>query len=368
MNTESPDVNEFEQIAGSKDISQLIRSNTVHYWMAMKNRIDLCGLEPYLSYQGMLAGDPHAGNFGVLPLRSVDGTRKMRYVNLDFDDAGRGPFVLDFIRFMIASKATDRQAKRRPQEVAYLKGLSGKEIDPPKQVHDLLRMPVSEYDRLASEYLRKRCSDKGFIFKAGEIEPYTAKIDRANIEGVFQKVKVVDMGIRPLARGGSAGDLRIWVLIENADNGRNIMELKQYEEPATAKYQPQPAPQQRLNEIRLAFWPELDGSDYDLVELSGGALFWVREKRVSLINVPYSSKKAKKLDFMNELEIYDANQLGLAHGRQPDAHRYHTAIKADPEAFHRVSERIEKAYLDVAERAFEATSILLYSSGGTVDD
>ena len=55
--------------------------------------------------------------------------------------------------------------------------------------------------------------------------------------------------------------------IENADNGRNIMELKQYEEPATAKYQPQPAPQQRLNEIRLAFWPELDGSDYDLVEL-----------------------------------------------------------------------------------------------------
>jgi hypothetical protein len=95
-------------------------------------------------------------------------------------------------------------------------------------------------------------------------------------------------------------------------------------------------------------------------------LFWVREKRVSLINVPYSSKKAKKLDFVNELEIYDANQLGLAHGRQPDAHRYHTAIKADPEAFHSVSERIEKAYLDVAERAFEATSILLYSSGGTV--
>ena len=63
---------------------------------------------------------------------------------------------------------------------------------------------------------------------------------------------------------------------------------------------------------------------------SGGGLFWVREKRVSLIDVPYSSKKAKKLDFLDELEIYDANQLGLAHGRQPDAHRYHAAIKADP--------------------------------------
>ena len=320
----------------------------------MRHQIDLCGLKPYLSYQGMLAGDPHAGNFGVLPLRSVDGTRKMRYVNVDFDDAGHGPFVLDFIRFVIASKATDNEIKRRPQEKAYLKGLSGKEIDPPKKVHELLHMPVSEYDALATEYLRKRSSDKGFIFKADEIEPYTAKIDRASIEGVFQRAKVVDIGIRPLARGGSAGDLRIWVLIEAADSGRKIMELKQYEEPATAKYQPQPAPQQRLKEIRLAFWPDLDGSDYDLVELSGGGLFWVREKRVSLIDVPYSSKEAKKLDFLDELEIYDANQLGLAHGRQSDAHRYHAAIKADPEAFHQASEPIEKAYLDIAKKAFGA--------------
>ncbi len=133
------------------------------------------------------------------------------------------------------------------------------------------------------------------------------------------------------------------------------MELKQYDEPATAKYQAQPAPQQRLNEIRLAFWPDLDGSDYDLVELRGGGLFWVREKRVSLINVPYSSKEAKKLDFLDELEIYDANQLGLAHGRQSAAHHYRAKIKADPEAFHQASEMVEKAYLDLAKKAFGAS-------------
>jgi hypothetical protein len=354
MNTEPTDVSKFEQVGESKDLSQLVRSNTVHYWTAMKHQIDLCGLEPYLRYQGVLAGDPHAGNFGVLPLRSVDGTRKMRYVNVDFDDAGRGPFVLDFIRLMIASKATDREAKRRLQEEAYLKGLSGKETEPPKKVHDLLRMSAAEYDTHATEYLRKRCSDKGFIFKVGEIEPYTAKIDRARIEGVFQKAKVVDIGIRPLARGGSAGDLRFWVLVENENGGQSIMELKQYEEPATAKYQSQPSPQQRLKEIRLAFWPELDGSDYDLVELLGSGLFWVREKRVSLIDAPYSSKKTKKLDFLNELEVYDANQLGLAHDRQPGAHRYHEAIKADSETFYHVSRRVEKVYLDIARKAFGA--------------
>jgi hypothetical protein len=320
----------------------------------MKNQIDLGGLKPYLGYKGMLAGDPHAGNFAVLPLRAVNGSRKMRYVNVDFDDAGRGPFVLDFIRFVIASKATDSEIKRRPQEKAYLKGLSGKEIDPPKKVRDLLDMPVSQYDAMATEYMRKRSSDNGFIFKEGEIQRYTAKIDRTSIERVFLKVKVIDVGIRPVERGGSAGDLRIWVLIEAAGAQRRIMELKQYEEPATAKYQPQPAPQQRLKEIRLAFWPGLDGSDYDLVGLRGGGLFWIREKRVSLIDVPYSSKEPKKLDFLDELEIYDANQLGLAHSHQPDADRYHAAIKADPEAFHQATEPVEKAYLDIAKKAFAA--------------
>jgi hypothetical protein len=355
MNTESTDVDKFEQVGVSKDLSQLVRSNTVHYWTAMKrHQIDLSGLEPYLGYQGMLAGDPHTGNFGVLPLRSVDGTCKMRYVNLDFDDAGRGPFVLDFIRFVIAAKATGRDIRRRPQEDAYFKGLSGKCIDPPKKVCDLLLMAVSEYEALTTGYLRKRCSDKGFIFKAGEIEPYTATIDRGSIGNIFRKAKVVDIGIRPEARGGSAGDLRIWVLIENADGGRKIMELKQYEEPATAKYQSQPAPRRRLKEIRLAFWPDLDGSDYDLIEVGGGGLFWIREKRVSLIDIPYSSEQAKKLDFLEDLEIYDANQLGLAHGRQSDAHHYHAAIKADPEAFHHIGARVEKAYLDIAKQALEA--------------
>ena len=355
MDKESTDVDKFEQVGVSKDLSQLVRSNTVHYWTTMKcRRIDLAGLERYLGYQGMLAGDPHAGNFGVMPLRSAEGTRKMRYVNVDFDDAGRGPFALDFIRFVIAAKATDRDIRRRPQEDAYFKGLSGGHFGPPKKVRDLLRMPVSEYNGLAAAYVRKRSSDHGFIFEEGEIEPYTAKIEPESIRNIFREAKVVDIGIRPEARGGSAGTLRIWVLLENADGARKIMELKQYDEPATAKYQPQPPPRDRLKEIRLVFWPDLDGSDYDLVELRGGGLFWIREKRESLINIPYSSEQAKKLDFLEELVIYDAYQLGLAHGRQSDAHHYRAAIKADPEAFHHVGARIEKAYLDIAAQALAA--------------
>ena len=318
----------------------------------MKHTIDLAGLKPYLGYEGMLAGDPHAGNFAALPLRTLDGPRKMRYVNVDFDDCGRGPFVLDFIRFVIASKANHKEVKRRELEKTYHQGLAGKEIDPPKKVRHLLAMPVADYDAMAAEYLRKRSTGKGFIFKSGEIEPYDAKIRRSEIESLFPGDKVIDIGIRPEARGGSAGELRIWVILEHQRGGRRLMELKQYDEPATAKYQPQPSPQQRLKEIRLAFWPHLDGSDYDLTAIRGAGLFWIREKRVALVDLPYSSDDKKQIDFLDELEIYDANQLGLAHGRQRWAGDYRASIDASPEAFHGSTEPVAKAYLAIASEAF----------------
>src|SRR5262249_43253501 len=165
---------------------------------------------------------------------------------------------------------------------------------------------------------------------------------------LFPGDKVIDLGIRPEARGGSTGELRIWVIVENQPGGRRLMELKQYDEPATAKYQPQPGPRPRLQEIRSAFWPHLDGSDYDLIEISGAGLFWIRQKRVALIDLPYSSEDKKQVDFLDELEIYDANHLGLAHGRQHGAGDYRASIEENPEAFHDRTEPVAKEYLAIA--------------------
>ena len=60
----------------------------------------------------------------------------------------------------------------------------------------------------------------------------------------------------------------------------------------------------------------LDGSAYDLIDLPGAGLFWIREKRVSLIDLPDSSKKSSDIAFLDDIASYDANVLGLAHGRQ----------------------------------------------------
>jgi hypothetical protein len=343
---------QFKQVNASKDLSQLIRSNTPHYWRYMKHQADLSGLQPYLPHEGILAGDPHMGNFAVLPLKQVGGSTQMRFVNVDFDDAGRGPFILDFVRYLIASKSIGKPIKKRPLEKSYLAGLAGKALASPKKVRDFLAMPVAKYDALAADYADKNSSKRGFAFKKGEIEPFTAKIARSTIEDLFTGQKVIDLAIRPEDRGGSIGQLRIWVLVEGRKS-RRIMELKQYAEPATAKYRLQPPVRAWLDDVRATFWPGLDGSAYDLVDVPGAGPFWLREKHVSLIDVPYSSTKKSDVAFLQDLASYDANVLGLAHGRQGQAAPYRAQVTEDPEAFHDAIKPVVKAYLELARRDFK---------------
>ena len=342
---------QFDQVEVSKNLSQLIRSNTPHYWTYMKHRADLSSLKQYLPFEGILAGDPHMGNFTVLPLEQVGGSRQMRFVDVDFDDAGRGPFVLDIVRYLIASKSIGGQIKKRPLEKIYLAGIAGKELDPPKEVRSLLVMPVSEYDDKVAQYAEKKSSKYGFVFKRGEIEPYNAKIARPTIEHLFPAAKVIDLAIRREERGGSVDQLRIWVLVED-QKSRRIVELKQYGEPAIANYQTQPPVHEWLDAVRRTFWPGLDGSAYDLIELPGAGLFWIREKHVSLIDVPYSSNKSSDIAFLDALASYDANVLGLAHGRQAEAAPYRAIVEKDVEAFHDATEPVTKAYLELARENF----------------
>ena len=247
--------------------------------------------------------------------------------------------------------AVGADIKIRYLQDAYLQGLAGGEIEPPKKLKDLLEMPVSDYDDMVERYAEKHSSKVGFRFETGKIEPYEGRVVRSTIEALLAPEKVIDVGVRPVERGGSAGELRIWILVERRNVHRRIMELKQYAAPATALYQPQPPVEQWLKEVRGVFWPGLDGSEYDLVKLAGDSWFWVREKHVSLIDVPYTSKKNNRIEFRDELATYDANQLGLAHGRQAQASVYYRTIKTDTEAFRAATKEAAMAYLDVAQKA-----------------
>ena len=344
---------EFSQISDSKNLSQLIRSNAPEYWAYMKNHADLRGLKPYLEFAGTVAGDPHLGNFGPIPVATSDGTREMRFVNIDFDDAGRAPFVLDYVRYLAAIKAQCKAMKSSDLLKNYFLGLKGKSIPPPKKVQKCLEMKISAYDEKAAQYCKKQCLGQGFKFKAGKIDHYQGTIKAEAISKLFPGEEVLSVAKRVEERGGSSDEVRIWVLVRGPRSRQRLMELKQYAEPGTAKYQQQPPVKQWLAEIRQAYWPGLTGADYDLVNVAGGGLLWVREKRVCLIDVPYSSKKKSDVELVMSLAAYDANLLGLAHGRQAQGATYRDAIKRDPAAFHHATKEVVHAYLGSARKAFK---------------
>ncbi len=344
----------FDQVAGSRSLSQLIRSNAPEYWGYMKEKADLKPLRRFLPFEGAIAGDPHMGNFAPLPLTTVKGQRQMRFVNVDFDDCGHGPFVLDYLRYVIAVKSLSKQTRRRMLQEAYLDGLAGKKAAPPQRVQECLDMSVADYDEMAAKYAAKKSTDTGFKFKKGEVEPYVERdnVKLADIKKVFAPHTVLGVARRIETRGGSIDQLRIWVLVQGDNGRRRIVELKQRAEPGTASYRKQPAVKKWLAEIRQAFWPGLTGAEYDLITLDS-KWFWIRNKEVSLIDVPYSSQKKQELEFVVALSVYDANILGLAHGAQPQSEEYRRTIKNNLDEFRDATKAMGQAYLELARSSWE---------------
>lgn len=335
--------------ARAESLSQSIRSKTEHYWKYMKKDADLSGVESLLKFEGIIAGDPHMGNFGVIPVESTGGRASMKYLAIDFDDAGRGPFILDFIRLEVAAEAAKNDIKKSDLEKAYIRGLQGTQIRPPAEVNGYLAMTVAEYDKKEDELVDSRTKGDSFKLKPGKLEKDDGKISRSAIESALDGVKVLDVAIRPVERGGSRDQKRIWVLVREGGKKR-IIELKEYRRTTLAHYQQQPALRTWLAEVHETFWPGLDSSTYTIIDIKGGGEFWIRPKRVPLIDIPYSSDKAKKVRYLKELAELSANALGLVHGRQREGAAYLKAILKDEGAFHEATKAIVGKYLKVAEK------------------
>ncbi len=341
------------QVVEGESLSKFIRSNTAHFWTYMRTDADLSAIKGLLKFEGIGAGDPHMGNFAPIPVLK-GGKNRMAFLDVDFDDAGQAPLILDFVRYMVAVKADFPDIKKKDLEEAYLRGLAGKTVEAPKPLQKFLDLSWDEYQAEAADYTEKKTKGDGFKLKPGEIESYSAEIKRSSIEELFKGrgEKVVDIATRPEAVGGSAGSTRIWILADTTE-GRRIMELKEYAPSAIGNYQKQDDPGTWVKAVRAAFWPGYAADTYDLVRVEG-KFFWLRQKQVSLIDVPRSSQKARKLAYAEGLAIYDANLLGLAHGRQEGGADYLAALEAKGKDMHKSLGKIVNDYMDAANAAFSS--------------
>jgi hypothetical protein len=343
LNAPSAHASAVEVPLVKESLSQKIRSNATHYWSYVKKDT----LKPFSDFEGVVAGDPHMGNFSVVPVETTGGERTLRFLDIDFDDAGVGPFALDFARFVVTVKVVDKDVKIRDLVQAYVDGLRGQRAQAPARIQETLSMSMERYDALDERYVDKKTSHGKFKIESGEVERYDAKYSPNDIARLFPNEKVLDLATRPSERGGSANAIRIWVLTETPGGVQHINEIKGYQPTALLKFKAQAQPLDLIKQVQAVFWPGLNPSSYDLKTLAGD-LVWVRGKKVPLIDIPYKQKSGNDQVFVEGLALYDANLLGLVHGAQ--SRDYAATVSGAQESFREAVKLLSRDYIDYAEK------------------
>ncbi len=334
----------------SPELSKWVRTHVGDYWGFAKTH-NL--LSPYASDVGIVMGDAHLANFSVLPLQTSAGKVELKYVDIDFDDAGRAPFALDFLRLVIATKATQGKIKDRELTAAYIQGLHGEPFNVPQEISQIMATTPEQYLAKREVDLDGKTSAQGFKFKPGKIETYSGPIPRATLVALVPQVSVVDIAIRPHDSGESAGEARIWILGKDADGARHIFELKKYFPSQLANYAPQLREQEWVEEVRNALWPDIAHGEYELIHIDGNGDYWLREKKLTFIDIPYSSNAKSDVSFVGKLATYDSYVLGRLHGQQAasDALKMRLNNPVEQAAFSLAIKLAAKEYLyDVATR------------------
>lgn len=354
-------VDDLPTNSGDRSVSQLIRSYPLHFWGTMKSTEYQRPLASFLRFEGVVTGDPHFGNFSVIPLMDTRGNETLEFANIDFDDAGVGPFAFDFVRLVTTAKAIEQDLKAdekfanvKDMVMAYIEGLNGRKIATPALIQAELDKGIDSYRKKLDKLVENRLDSKNpnkLALVDGEIIPPGKRMDSllAQIPEQFPKMKVLDV-VRVLKdRGGSAGSIRFMVLLKDEAGKKRLFELKQWQETGMTSYQPQKPLQAWIQEIFPVMWPGKSDESYKLVRIDS-MYFWRREKKKTLLDVPYKIDRNSDLAYLQNLAPFVANTLGLIHGRQRSAEGLRQAlnIPANQEQFRQGVKEVYKKYLDLA--------------------
>lgn len=335
----------------SSVLSKWLRSNVGDYWrFARENSV----LSNYASSVGVVVGDAHLANFAPIPVKGADGTSSMAYLDIDFDDAGEAPFALDLLRLVATSKATKLEVKTKDMVAAYIKGLRNEPVEAPAEIRQYLNMSADDYRKLLSDDLDSKTNSQGFKMKPGKIEKYEGPLTRADLQAMVPTdVTVLDIASRPVDDGGNLGGERIWIYGKDSSGLRRLFELKAYSPTELSAYQTQREMTSWAWLVRNTLWSHVATGEYELASRGSHGIYWFREKKLTLIDIPYSSNDKSDVNLVKRLAVYDAFVLGNLHASQPSvsALRDQLSTAAEQEAFAEAIKLAAKAYLaDVASR------------------
>ena len=323
-------------------LSKTIRSHADHFWCSVKKYKWPVVVKSLLQHEGVVVGDPHLGNFAVIPVETQAGQKRLQFVNVDFDDAGEGPFLLDFLRLYLATKAIDKDLRNEDSHLeqilgfkemwaAYLEGLKGGSVPVPDRIQKDLDIGLKGYEKELADLVEKKLKSKDknrLSTKDDEFEELQPNdiIQKEVAAKYLPGYEILDVVRLRKKRGGSAKEDRFWVLVKDSQKQKRIFEFKGWSQTGLSSYQKQKKPLDWAQQLGPVMWPGLKIANYDLHKIKG-QYFWIREKRKVLTDVPYDLKKKKDVLYLQQSAEYFSYTLGQIHRRQNSAQKYLKALE-----------------------------------------
>lgn len=329
-----------------------IRSNCLQYWAWVRSKLPELSVDHRLLKIGLVAGDPHILNFGDL---LINGARKLRLI--DLDDAGRGPLIFDFIKFVIASRSMRIGLTTDLLVDAYRQGLNGEDRDRPKEINKLMNISTRKDRERQEKYIEKMVKrDKFDLEEAGLLRISDVDMVHQNafsrneryFEQSLSDYEILDRAVRIKTSGGSVGLARFWYLVRNRADQLEVFEFKPLEESGVGQTTPQLPIKQRIEEIMHLFWRQERDPHFDIIDANGQ--FYFKRPRIKYgIEAKYLLDPENK-SIAHDFSLLIAYHMGRMVNLQTDTRDYVSAFNESPVQIRQLIEKLSSLYLNDARQ------------------
>ncbi len=330
-----------------------LRSNNRYFWAWARANLPLelfrkGALPKAWGTVGVISGDPHILNFTEM---LINGKRKFRLV--DLDDVGRGPFILDFARYIAACRATYIGISTESVFENYLLGLNHEKVEKPDFVEKALKISKKREEEKQERYVDKRAEKK--TFRLGKDTQLEALAD-ANAETLrlfrsgepyflealdeLKGAKILDTAYMIKKTGGSRGFRRFWYLLDHKGE-KKIIEFKQVSTAGPEEYMTQKDFFTRTEEAMDVYWKE-ERDPYFKAVPAGKENYFMRARFSKSDYVKDVEMKIDKED-MRELMEYVAYHMGRKVADQEESGPYVKALNENPKKVREFIEAIVKS-------------------------
>ncbi|MGE0633137.1 MAG: hypothetical protein AB7O96_12050 [Pseudobdellovibrionaceae bacterium] len=311
-----------EHYRPAKDRYGATRSNAPHF-VAWAKKYMPQYFEGTLLHEGLITVDAHLRNFADL---ATSLGRKIGLI--DYDDIGRGPYLLAIAKYFSSVDASPTPIKFKELWALYIDGLKNQEQPHIKMVEKALAENTTKDIEKAERILERFTKNDKFSYEENrprpikdlnpEVQQEFSEI-RSGLEKALAPYKILDVAGYVKNGGGSRGQVRYWVLVN--ENGVNkIYEFKKLAETSLSLWGSQEPASVRFAKTNAFYWGP-DTQPYKVVETPAGE-FQLSQRVKKRLDFEIDDPNNSDLKNIDTYHRWLARQQGIWHGRDAEYRDY----------------------------------------------